>query len=228
MRKKRKLYNKTTTVVFCIPGGPFSHNFLKSWTRLLGWCINNNITPLLANPQNSVVYYARNLCLGGNTIEGKNQKPFQGKLKYDYLMWIDSDMVFKVDDFINLIKMDKDIASGIYKMEDNVNYATVEKLEDDYYINNGSYKFLNDDILKNKSDILEVDYTGFGWILFKKGIFEKLEYPWFRPLWKDFSSSVKEFTSEDVGICQILREKNLKIYINKNIKVGHEKSWILK
>ena len=47
-------------------------------------------------------------------------------------------------------------------------------------------------------------------------------------VWKDFSSSIKEFTSEDVGICQLLREKNLKIYINKKIKVGHEKSWILK
>ena len=26
-----------------------------------------------------------------------------------------------------------------------------------------------------------VDYTGFGWVMIKKGVFERLEYPWFAP-----------------------------------------------
>ena len=99
MRKKRKLYKKPLTVVFCITGGPFSHNFLKCWTALHGFCLQNNIKPILINPQSSVVYYARNLCLGGDVRRGINQKPFDGKIDYDYLMWIDSDMVFSVKDF---------------------------------------------------------------------------------------------------------------------------------
>ena len=230
MRKRKKLYQKPLTVVFCIPGGPFSHNFLKSWTKLLGWCNLNNITSLLVNPQDSVVYYARNKCLGAEVTRGTVQKPFNGELKYDYLMWIDSDMVFEPEDFYKLLNMNKDVASGIYKMEGNTYYATVEHMDDKFYSSNGFYEFLNDESLENKPNIFKVDYTGFGWILIKKGIFEKLKYPWFRPIWKKYGKNeeIEEFTSEDVGICNTLKQKGVDIYVNKNIKVGHEKSWILK
>ena len=229
MRKKKYKYIKPITIVFCIPGGPFSHNFLKSWTNLLGWCNLNNIVTILINAQDSVVYYARNKCLGGNVLGGIKQKPYQGEIKYDYLMWIDSDMVFEPKHLLALINMNTDIASGIYKMQDNYNYATVENMKDEEYTKKGSYTFLNDDSLKNKPDIFPVDYTGFGWILIKKGVFEKIEYPWFRPLWKEFEgdNKMKEFTSEDVGICQLFRDSGFTILVNKNIKVGHEKSWIL-
>jgi len=30
----------------------------------------------------------------GDENLGQNQKPFQGKIDYDFIMWIDSDMVF--------------------------------------------------------------------------------------------------------------------------------------
>ena len=229
MRKKRKLYKKPLTVIFCIPGGPFSHNFLKCWTALYGFCLENNIRPILVNPQSSVVYYARNLCLGGDVRRGINQKPFDGKINYDYLMWIDSDMVFSVKDFTTLLNMNKPIASGIYKMQDDKKYATVENMDDNYYVTQGSYEFLNENNIKDMPDTFEVDYTGFGWILFKKGIFESLEYPWFSPEWKKFDkeTNMREFTSEDVGICSKLIKKGYKIIVNKNLKIGHEKSWIL-
>ena len=230
MRKRKFKYTKPTKVIFCIPGGPFSNNFLKSWTSLLGWCFNNNIEPKIINPQSPVVYYARNMCLGGDVRNGINQKPFNGKVDYDYIMWIDSDMVFTPNDFLTLLNMNLPIASGIYKMKDDFNYATVCDMDDEYYMENGSYKFLNKDNIKDKPETFEVDYTGFGWILFKKGVFEKLQYPWFSPLWKEFEAKnkMKEFTSEDVGICQKLKQVGSKIVVNKNLIIGHEKSCILK
>ena len=33
-----------------------------------------------------------------------------------------------------------------------------------------------------------VDYTGFGWVLIKKGVFENMEYPWFAPKMQVFES----------------------------------------
>jgi hypothetical protein len=33
-----------------------------------------------------------------------------------------------------------------------------------------------------------VDYTGFGWLLIKKGVFEDMEYPWFAPKMQIFES----------------------------------------
>ena len=229
--RKRRSYSKPVNnkvVVFCVPGRVFSNNFLQSWSELIIWCNSNNITPLLKNEYNSVVYYARNLCLSGDTLKGINQKPFQGEIKYDYIMWIDSDMVFTPLDFKVLLDMDKPIASGMYKTEDKVNYATVIKMRKQDFIKNSTYEFLNNDTLKILPDTFQVDYTGFGWILFKKGVLETLEYPWFRPYWYNYGKNVKEFTSEDVGICKTLKEKGHKIVVNKNLIIGHEKSCILR
>ena len=38
---------------------------------------------------------------------------WDGKLKYDYQLWIDSDIVFNTESFYRLIAMDKDIASRL-------------------------------------------------------------------------------------------------------------------
>ena len=53
------------------------------------------------------------MCLGGDSNAGENQKPWQGRVDYDYMLWIDSDNIFKVDDFIKLYNMKKEIASGL-------------------------------------------------------------------------------------------------------------------
>jgi len=218
---------KPTTVVFCIPGNKFSGNFLKAWTNLFAWCINNNINPILSNTYDSNVYYVRQKCLGPDVTRGKHQKPFNGKLDYDYIMWIDSDMYFNPEQLQSLLDMDKDIASGIYKMTDQVHYATVEKYNTKEYETNGNFTFLNDEILTNKPDIFPVEYTGFGWMLIKKGVIESMEYPWFRPEWMKFGNGVEEFTSEDVGFCINAIKKGYKIYINKKVHIGHEKSLII-
>jgi hypothetical protein len=49
------------------------------------------------------------MCLGGDLRRGVNQKPFEGKLEYTHLMWIDSDIIFSVDNFKALLKQDKDV-----------------------------------------------------------------------------------------------------------------------
>ena len=214
-------------IVFCLPGNTFSDNFLKSWTELLMYLPKYGITPILSSSYNSVVYYVRNQCLGGSVLAGKNQHPFNGQ-NYDYIMWIDSDMVFTVDDFIGLLNMNKDIASGLYKMEGSKYYATVEKWDKEFYLKNGSFEFLTEKKIKSIKEPLSVDYTGFGWILIKKGVFESLEYPWFRPVWENFGNDVLEFTSEDVGFCKNIKEKGFNIYVNTNIIVGHEKTKILR
>ena len=218
---------KRTTVVFCIPGNKFTDNFLRAWTNLFAWCINNNINPILSSNYDSNVYYARQKCLSPDVLKGKHQKPFNGKLDYDYLMWIDSDMVFTPEQFKALLDMNKDIASGIYKMADQAQYATVEKYNTQEYKDNGKFTFLNDELLANKPDTFPVEYTGFGWMLIKKGVIESMEYPWFRPEWMNFGNGIEDFTSEDVGFCINAKKKGYKIYVNKKVHIGHEKSLIV-
>ena len=219
------------TIIFCLPGRTFSNNFLNSWSNLLVWLIKNNIKPIICNRYNSNVYYVRNSCLGGDVRNGIYQKPFNGKIKYDYLMWIDSDIVFTINDFINLLSHQKNIVSGLYLMKGGDNFATVLNWDKKFYQKNGYFEFLNiqkrKQFINNKQNLIKASYTGFGFILVKYGVFESLEYPWFRPIWENFNENMKDFTSEDVGICNILTKKGYKIFIDLNVVVGHEKSTIL-
>lgn len=217
-------------VIFCLPGREFSGRFLQCWSELMYACLSNGIQPIISQHYSPLLYYVRNMCLGGDLISGINQKPFQGKVDYDYLMWIDSDIVFTPDHFFKLINADKDIVSGLYKMQNGVNYATVEEWDDNFFLSNGSYEFMTSDMVKKKSGLFPVAYTGFGWILIKNGVFESLQYPWFQPTWKEWhyqGRHIREFMMEDVSFCNQIQEKGYKIWIDPQVVVGHEKSVVL-
>lgn len=227
-------------VVFALPGDTFSNNFLLGWTMLFNYCLSHDITPLITNHQSNNIYYVRNMCLGGNNLWGVEQKPFNGEVDYDFIMWIDSDQVFSVENFVNLLQHDQDIMSGLYLMQGGKHFATVEKMEQDFFKENGHYKFLSGEELierrkKEEEPVIEVDYTGMGWMLVKKGVFEKMQYPWFTPDWQEMSYedpsgntvSVREFTMEDVCFCKKAKELGFKVQVDTRNVVGHEKRVVL-
>jgi len=55
-----------------------------------------------------------------------------------------------------------------------------------------------------------------------KKVLESLEYPWFRPIWKNIGH-MKDFTSEDVGFCIQIREAGYEIYCDPSVIGGHMK-----
>lgn len=217
-------------VIFALPGREFSGRFLSCWTELLNNCQQNGISAGLSQRYSSNVYYVRNLSLGGNSVDGINQKPFGGKIDYDYIMWIDSDIYFKPEHFFKLLEADKDIVSGLYMMDDNIHYATVEDWDENYYINNGTFRFLQRKDVEKKDKLFKVDYTGFGWMLIKKGVFESMEYPWFDPHWTELNNNgtlIRDFASEDVSFCKRAQRNGYDIWIDPSVIVGHEKNMIL-
>ena len=214
------------TLVLCLTGNNFSGRFLDCIFDFQKWCYDNYISLIINRKESCNIYYVRNMCLGGNSNSGENQLPWQGKFKYDYMLWIDNDIIFTIDNFIKLLKMNVKIASGLYKMHDGENYATVKDWNEEYFIKNGTFQFLNDELLSNLPTIFKADYTGFGFILIKNGVFEQLKYPWFRPLWKQFGN-VTEFTMEDVAFCHLVKDLNIEVHINKEVIVKHEKKMLL-
>ena len=222
--------SELTKIIFCLPGRTFSDNFLNSWTNLITELPNNNIRWALSQKYHVNRYFVCNSCLGGSSIGGKNQKPFQGKVDYDYIMWIDSDQVFKPEDFFNLLNKAKEtnvsILSGLYLMQGGDFFATVEDWDKDFFKKNGFFKFLSPEDVSNRRQIFKVSYTGFGWLLVKKGVFESLEYPWVQPTWFD-EDGIYEMTTTDCGFMHRAAEKGHHTYIDPTIIVGHEKSEIL-
>lgn len=188
-------------------------------------CLSKGIMPLVSQAYDPVVFYARNKVLGGDVLKGKNQKPFQGTQEYDYLMWIDSDIMFSFSDFKKLLSWNKPIVAGVYLMADNKHYAVVKHWDKDYFVKNGSFKFETPESMGK--ELTKVAYTGMGFMLMKKGVMESLEYPWFRPVMHDMTDEIQDFSSEDASVCWLLQEKGHDIYVDPSVRVGHEKELVI-
>jgi GT2 family glycosyltransferase len=215
-------------IIFCLPGASYSGRFLQNWTNLLAELPKYNITYGLSQHYLCNIYHARTKCLGVSLDRGVDQKPFDGKVDYDYLMWIDSDMVFQPEQFFKLLDHEKDVVSGMYKMNDNLNYATVENMDEDFFEQWSYYQFLQDnDIKKKNRKLFKADYTGMGWMLVKYGVIEKMKYPYFYPRKTTHKPGWEEFVWDDVEFCLRVREAGFDVWVDPNIIPGHEKMMVL-
>jgi hypothetical protein len=213
-------------IIFCLTGTVFSGKFLDRFIDLIVYCTQTNINFLVTRQESAVVYYARNMCLGGDVLRGVNQKPFDGKIEYSHLMWIDNDIIFTPQQFQILLDYDRDIVSGVYSMSDKIHFATVMNWDEEKFKRQGFFDFLKINEIQQQTGLIDVAYTGMGFMLVKKGVFETLQYPWFRPLFYEFGN-IKDFCSEDVSFCRLIREKGFEILIDPRLRVGHEKKVIL-
>ena len=109
---------KIPTVVFCLPGGSFSNTFLMCWSNTLYTLVKSNKYNIaISNDYSSHVHFVRAKCLGADVTAGPDQKPFQGKLDYDVILWLDSDMVFNYEMIEQLIESclyKYPVVSGVY------------------------------------------------------------------------------------------------------------------
>lgn len=230
--QNENLYNENGSskirLVLCFPGNRFSGEFIKSFGVTITTLLQAGVQISFVNEYSSVVHYARNKCLGGNVLRGKNQKPYDGKLDYTHLMWIDSDMVWKPQQILALLNRNVDVVSGVYRISPfDESVCAVQKWDKQFFLKNGHFKFMTMDDIKKKKDLIKVSYTGFGFMLIKKGVFEKLNYPWFNSRMVNFDDNIEDFSAEDVSFCQTASEKNITINLDPTIIVGHEKSAVL-
>jgi hypothetical protein len=181
---------------------------------------------MISQQYSSVVHFARAKCLGGNVLKGADQKPFQGQVDYDAMMWIDSDIVFKPEDFFKILESPHDVTSGIYMMEDLQHLAVVKNWDNDYFEKNGTFQFLSPTDLEAEPQYVPVSYAGMGWMLIRKGVIEDLKYPWFWSALETVGGLV-DMNSEDVALCKAMNAAGHQVYIDKTIRVGHQKAMII-
>jgi hypothetical protein len=227
--EKAKELVKGKSIVFCMPGRGCSYIFLKNFVQLCFDLVQAGASIQISQDYSSMVNFARCKCLGANVLRGPKQIPWDGKLEYDYQLWIDSDIVFNSESFWRVLSMDKDIACGWYVTEDGSTTSVAHWLEeDDFKSNGGVMNHETIDTITKRRKPFTVDYTGFGWTLIKKGVFESLEYPWFAPKMQVFDSGeVQDMCGEDVSFCLDAKEKGYEIWCDPTIRVGHEKTRIL-
>lgn len=226
-------------VIIALPGKSFSNTFLRSWTQALYTLWEKKYDIIITCEHSSFVPFARMQTLGLDVGRGPDQVPFNGEINYDVWVTIDSDMVFTAENLIELIESTEihPVVSGIYKMQDTVNYACVQKWDEQFFRDNKTFQFLKtEDIEKYKTDtgdkFMKVVYNGMGFFACKRGVIEKLKYPYFhRELQtiRDENGKVImiDMCSEDVAFCKNLTDAGFNIYINCDLRVGHEKPYVV-
>ena len=222
---------KGKTIVFCLPGRNVSYVYLKSFVQLCFDLVQNQTQIQISQDYSSMVNFARCKCLGANVLRGPDQIPWDGKLQYDYQLWIDSDIVFNTNKLYRIAALDKDIACGWYMTEDGRTTSVAHWLEEDDFRNNGGVmNHETGESMSKRKKPFTVDYTGFGWTLIKKGVFEDegMKYPWFAPKMQVFESgAVQDMCGEDVSFCLDAIAAGMEIWCDPRIRVGHEKSRVI-
>jgi hypothetical protein len=86
----------------------------------------------------------------------------------------------------------------------------------------GRYKHIPDSIMYS-GDLVEVDATGTGCILFDMKCFKITEYPWF-----SIGLSPKgEPIGEDIAFCSKLRKTGVKIFVDTSIEIDHMTTFLV-
>ena len=234
--EKIKQRVKGKQIVFCLPGRGCSYTFLKNFVQLSFDLVQNGNGIQISQDYSSMVNFARCKVLGANVLRGPKQIPWDGKLNYDYQLWIDSDIVFNTEKFWQLIDLaipeneeEKEIVAGWYATEDGHTTSVAHWLsEEDFAKNGGVMNHETVESITKRRKPFTVDYTGFGWVLIKKGVFERLEYPWFAPKMQVFDSGkVQDMCGEDVSFCLDAKDKGIVTWCDPRIRVGHEKTRVI-
>lgn len=193
-----------TKVIFCIPGNSFSGQFFNCWSSLLKelpsmgieWDFIRNYHPNIYRVRDHIMNRAINL-------------------EYDYMMWIDSDVIFSTHDFDRLLKSDRDIVSGIYFIK---NGNGLEHIPTEYACvkMDGSPLTTFDKV----SGLTQVRANGMGFMLIKNGVFESIQEP--------FNLTSNQIISEDICFQNKALHRGYKSFINPDVVLGHEKLMILR
>ena len=218
-----------TKVIIALPGRTFSGGFMLNLLETVQTLKSKNYTVMIINEYSSYVTYSRMKTLGLDVLRGADQKPFGGKIEYDVWVTVDSDIRFTPEQIIELIEDTNKypVVSGLYRMEDLKHYACVKKWDVEYYKSNGSFEFMkSDEEIKDK--YISVAYNGMGFFACRKGVIEKLKYPYFSyPLieieGKD-GVMLRDTCSEDVAFCKNLTDAGFEVIVNTTLRVGHEKT----
>ena len=215
-------------VVIALPGRTFSGGFMMNLLETVETLKSKKYVVMITNEYSSYVTYSRMKTLGLDVLRGADQKPFGGKLDYDVWVTIDSDIRFTPDQIIELIEDTKKypVVSGLYRMEDLKHYACVKEWDTEYFKANGSFHFMEVGEPEKEDKYISVAYNGMGFFACRKGVIEKLKYPYFSYPLVDIDG-LRDTCSEDVSFCKNLTDAGFDVTVNTTLRVGHEKTLVI-
>lgn len=136
---------------------------------------------------------------------------------YDYLLFIDDDIVVENSIVGELLRCGVDIASASYPiLQNNMIMSHCGKLSD------GQYKHYIREAYSKKDGIAEVDAIGLGACLIRRAVLEDIDInEAFKIVYDGNGEAVK---GEDYSFCEEAKRKGYNIFIDYNVIVKHLKT----
>jgi hypothetical protein len=212
--------NSHYDILIATPGSSLVPGYVKSLTKTLSECHDKNISCLWLNASSSLVHHARELTISGSedlSLSPDDVAPVGGKVTYNKVIWIDSDIVWEPEDFFKLYNSEHEVISGVYLLADGLTSSVHDKNGE---IQGNTFRFL--------TEPFQVQSIGFGFVAMKNGVFEKIERPWFKHIDQKIAKSdgteIIDSLGEDISWCVKAYNAGIPIYCDPSIKVGHVKS----
>ena len=209
-------------VLVATPGSSFEPEYVASLMRTTVELNKLGISYHFLNKYSSFVPSARELTALDEYGQNYATKEVgAGKYTYNKIFWIDSDMEWTPEDFLELYNSELDIISGMYATSPNRTIAA--NILDD----KGRPNLVNSAHFLLDEDPVEVGGVGFGFVAVKAGVFESMKRPWFKIheiQWDDIDYPVN--MGEDYSWCQSAREAGYKIFLHPLIKLKHHKGGV--
>lgn len=206
-------------ILIATPGRNMEAEYVKSLIDTVEYLNKNAISYLYLNEYSSQVNAAREAtAMGSRYLSAFETQPVHGRVTYDKIIWIDSDISWNIEDFMKLYNSTLDIVSGLYFNEEGV--PLIGFTEEEIYHDPA--------MLKNKQYPFEVFAAGFGFIAMKSGVFESIPRPWFETVFQKIENEDKSREmyipyGEDFSWCKKAHEAGYKIYLDPSIRLGHHK-----
>ena len=151
-----------------------SIHYVQSLLKFQQNCLVNNIMVSFSLMKSSLVTQGRNLCVSAM---------FEEKTKYDYLLFIDSDIEFSFQLIMKLIQKDKDVIAYPYPLK-AIDWNKLEKnrknreaKDPEKYSKYGytwPIKLENRESISVIDGVAEITHAPTGCMLIKKQVFEKM------------------------------------------------------
>jgi GT2 family glycosyltransferase len=209
-------------IALCTPGESFTPSFIRGLVNTITILASNGIEILHSQKSGSLVATVRNMTAGGAAQLGRMQKPFNGKVRYDYMLWIDSDQGFAFDDLAKLMERKRDICAGWYKTVSG-NSSVGLTFDIDKFRKTGAIPLMAPEAVKKQKTPFKVDFVGFGFVLIAQGVFEKIPYPWFSHDEITMENGVVRQLGEDFTFCRKARDAGFSIWVDPDVRVSHSK-----
>ena len=212
-------------VRFCVPGNNFTGKWVDALLRFFNEAVSDGRYRFkYTRAEDCNIYNVRNSSLCGKVELGPDQAPFGGE-EYDYILMVDSDVLVDFRGFLSLISHDEPIVSGWYVATGGERVCVGKKIEERPVRITTEQLYTVEEVEGRKS-LFEAGFVGLGFALIKKGVFENIGYPWFRPLYGSIDGTIG-FTTDDVGFCVLAKSIGYNIMVDPKVRVGHEKRGVL-